>query len=177
PTLRSSDLPELNQPDAQSFSIYNIEINDVKSDIINQFGEPNRSSINEYGVQWNTYHESYQNFVMVAYNNDDKVAGLFTNQDLFTSTEDITLSSTKKEVRSQLGEPLESIRKGLILYRYTEDEGQDTFLLDDNYVTFFYDTHQDNVIAAIQIINKDLEKQKQEYFANPSEELKDGLEY
>src|SRR5699024_8845190 len=51
------------------------------------------------------------------------------------------------------------------------------FLLDDNYITFFYDVHQDNIIAAIQIINKDLEKQKQEYFANPSEELKDGLEY
>src|SRR5699024_1303135 len=62
-------------------------------------------------------------------------------------------------------------------YRYNENEGQDTFLLDNNYITFFYDTHQDNVIAAIQIINKDLEEQKQDYFANPSQELKEGLEY
>lgn len=169
--------PDLHQPEEQIFSINNIEINDDKAIVTDQLGEPARSTVNEYGTEWLTYHEEYHHFLMIAFDHNDQVIGLYTNQNLLTSTENITFESNKKEVRNTLGEPLDSIRKGLVKYQFNEEEEHDTFLIDNNYVTVFYDAHQDHVIAAIQIISKGLEDQKSGYYAEPSQELKEGFEY
>ncbi|SHN18456.1 CAP domain-containing protein [Gracilibacillus kekensis] len=171
------ETPKLDQPDKQRFSIHNVEITDTKDEVEKLLGEAKRTSINEYGVEWHTYHEQYQNFIMVAYNSDNQVAGLFTNQDLIRSTSDIRLGSTKDEVNNQLDEPLDSIQKGFVKYRINDDSEQDTYLIDENYVTIFYDVHQNNSVAAVQIISKQLENQKEDYFAKASSDLADGLEY
>ena len=169
--------PKLNEPTNQTFSIHNIEIGDTKSDVEARVGSAKRSSMNEYGVEWNSYHENYQNFLMVAYDNNDRVAGLYTNQDLLSSTNDINFSSSRESVLSTLEEPLTAIRKGLVRYQIQNDGENDTFFIDDNYVTIFYDKHENNTVTAIQIITDELEQQKNDYFGKPSAELKDGLEY
>jgi uncharacterized protein YkwD len=169
--------PQLNEPTNQTFSIHNIEIGDTRSDVEAQVGSAKRSSMNEYGVEWNSYHENYQNFLMVAYDNIDRVAGLYTNQDLLSSTNDINFSSSRESVLSTLEEPLSAIRKGLVRYQIQNDEENDTFFIDDNYVTIFYDKHENDTVTAIQIITDELEQQKNDYFGEPSAELKDGLEY
>jgi uncharacterized protein YkwD len=169
--------PNLDQPTSQSFSIYNIEIGEQRADVENQLGEPKRSTLNEYGVQWHTYHENYYNFIMVAYDEQDQVAGLYTNNDLLTSTLGITFANTKEEVLAKLDKPLKAIRKGLVLYQLQDNGENNTFLIDNNYVTIFYDKHEDNTVTAIQIIRAELEQQKKAYFAEPSEALKEGLEY
>lgn len=169
--------PKLNEPTNQTFSIHNIEIGDTKSDVEARVGSAKRSSMNEYGVEWNSYHENYQNFLMVTYDNNDRVAGLYTNQDLLSSTNDINFSSSREYVLSTLEEPLTAIRKGLVRYQIQNDEENDTFFIDDNYVTIFYDKHENNTVTAIQIITDELEQQKNDYFGVPSAELKDGLEY
>ncbi|WP_231514961.1 CAP domain-containing protein [Oceanobacillus salinisoli] len=169
--------PELDAPAEQSFSIYNVEIGDERSEVEAQVGEPERSSMNEYGVGWVTYHENYQNFFMVAYNEEEKVAGLYTNQDLLTSTHGITFDSSRESVLNTLDEPLKAIRKGLVQYQLQDDQEYNMFLIDNNYVTIFYDKHENNTVTAIQIISGELEQQKEKYFAEPSEELKEGFEY
>lgn len=169
--------PKLNEPTNQSFSIHNIEIGDKRSDVEQQVGTPKRSSLNEYGVEWNTYHENYQNFFMVAYDKEDKVAGLYTNQDLLSSTLGIDLNSSRETVLSTLDEPLSAIRKGLVRYQIQNDDENDTFFIDHNYVTIFYDKHENNTVTAIQIISDKLEQQKKEYFGEPTPDLKAGLEY
>ncbi|SFL86600.1 Cysteine-rich secretory protein family protein [Gracilibacillus orientalis] len=169
--------PDLTKPSEQTFSIHNIEINDSKSEVENILNDSKRSSLNEYGVNWHTYHDHYQNFVMVAYNEDNEVTALYTNQDLISSSVDLALENDKNDVRDALGEPLDSITKGYVKYRIDDNDDQDTYLIDDNYVTFFYDIHQEDTIAAIQIITESLENEKDDYFASPDNALAEGLEY
>lgn len=87
----------LNAPEQQTFSIANIELGSSKQDVENMYGQPKRVSLNEYHTNWHTYHENYQNFFMVAYNKDGKVAGLFTNQNLISSANGIGIGTEKKK--------------------------------------------------------------------------------
>jgi uncharacterized protein YkwD len=169
--------PDLNTPDKQLFSVYNIEIGDKKETVEQKLGSPNRSTQNEYGVKWHTYHEHYHNFVMLAYDENNKVAGLYTNQDLIASPNGIKLGSPKEVVRTELGEPLTAIRKGLISYQLQSNGESDLFHLDNSYVTIFYDKHQNNQVTAIQLIAEELEQNKKQYYTESNEALKKGFEY
>jgi uncharacterized protein YkwD len=169
--------PNLDPPSEQSFSIHNIELGDDRSEVEQQVGKHKRSSLNEYGVDWVTYHENYQNFFMVAYDEEDQVIGLYTNQDLLTSTHGITFESSRETVLSTLPVPLNAIRKGFVNYQIQDNQEYNMFDIDNNYVTIFYDKHELSTVTAILIISKELEQQKEKYFAKPSEELKEGFEY
>lgn len=169
--------PTLTKPEEQAFAIHNVEILDSREKAEQLLGSPKRSSYNEYGVEWHTYHNNYHNFLMAAYDENGQVAGLFTNQDLIASASGIKLGSTKAEVLQKLGEPLKQIRKGLVYMRFQENEDYHLFMIDDSYVTVFYDKHESNTVTAIQIIRKDLEQQKPDFYAKPSAPLKEGLEY
>jgi uncharacterized protein YkwD len=169
--------PDLTTPVQQIFSVYNIEIGTLKEEVEQKVGADRRSSYNEYGVKWYTYHENYQNFIMVAYNEANEVVGLYTNQDLITSTKEITLRSPKKVVREQLGDPLTRIRKGLTFYQFPEDRDYDMFLLGNSYVTIFYDQHQDNTVTSIQIISEELEQKKDGLYTEASQQLEEGFAY
>lgn len=177
PTTPAPDAPNLHQPTEQTFSVHNIEIGDIRSEVEKEVGEPKRSTINEYGVEWVTYHENYHNYLMVAYDSSDQVAGLYTNQDLITSTVGITFDSTRDHVLATLDDPIKAIRKGRILYQVQDTKEYNTFLIDDNYVTIFYDIHENNTVTAIQIISAKLEKEKEGFFGQPDTALKEGLEY
>ncbi|MCH1626668.1 CAP-associated domain-containing protein [Ferdinandcohnia quinoae] len=169
--------PNLTSPKDQVFSVYNIELGNTKSEVERQAGVPQRTSSNEYGVQWYTYHENYQNFVMVAYDDTDKVAGLYTNQDLISSSKGIKQGSTKSFVHDTLGDPLIKILKGTVYYQFQDDRDYDMFHLDDSYVTIFYDKHQKNTVTAMQIIGEQLEESKTEFYTEASKNLKEGFEY
>ena len=173
----TAEKPKLDAPSEESFSIHNVEIGDKRSEVEGQAGDPKRSTLNEYGVNWVTYHENYQNFFMAAYDEQDQVVGLYTNQDLLTSTEGISFADTRDSVLAALNEPLKAIRKGFVNYQIQNNEEYDMFLIDTNYVTVFYDKHENNTVTAIQIISGELEQEKKEYFADPGEDLKEGFEY
>ncbi|GAQ16306.1 cysteine-rich secretory protein family protein [Oceanobacillus picturae] len=172
-----AEKPHLEAPEDQSFSIHNVEIGDNRSKVEEITEEPQRSTVNEYGVEWVTYHENYHNFFMAAFDEEGKVAGLYTNQDLLTSEDGIAFDSNRDAVLSALGDPLTAIRKGAIRYQIQSDEEYDTFLIDENYVTIFYDKHENNTVTAVQIISEELEQQKNAYYTDPGGELKEGLEY
>ncbi|WP_018395258.1 CAP domain-containing protein [Bacillus sp. 37MA] len=169
--------PALTTPDSQTFSIYNIQIGDARADVEQEIGTPKRHSQNEYGIDWYAYHENYQNFLMVSYDENDQVNGLYTSHDLISSTVGIALDTPKKTVRAKLGEPMDKLRKGLTYYILNETDEYDYFHLDDNYVTVFYDVHENNTVTAIQIIDEDLETAKGSMYADESASLKEGLEY
>lgn len=172
---KSVEKPDLSSPTTQSFSVYNIEIGDSKEKVEKQVGKAKRASINEYGVKWHTYHTDYQNFFMAAYNDAGKVAGLYTNQDLITSKSGITLNSSKNEALKLLGEPLTSMRKGIVTYQMQDTQESTLFKLDDNYITIFYDKHENDRVTAIQIISAELEKQKRHSILNRMMNLKKDL--
>ncbi|MCJ7839783.1 CAP domain-containing protein [Lederbergia sp. NSJ-179] len=169
--------PNLKNPDDQIFSVHNIEIGDARAEVEKKIGTPNRSTMNEYGVEWVAYHEQYHNFMMVAYDEDDLVAGLYTDQDLIASKIDVTYGTPRESVLETNDDPLQYIRKGWVSYQINSNDEYDLFLMDDQYVTIFYDQQEKNTVTAILIIDEKLEQRKEKIYGEPSDELKEGFEY
>ncbi len=169
--------PSLETPEEQTFSVSNIEIGDTKTEVEQRMGSAIRASTNEYGTEWLAYHQDYNNFIMVSYDEQNIVAGLYTNQNLISSTTNIQHGTPKSEVHQQLGDSLEKVQKGLIFYQLQEDRDYDLFRMDNSYVSIFYDKHQNNTVTAIQIINEKLEDQRIDFYTQASEKLKEGFEY
>jgi uncharacterized protein YkwD len=168
---------ELEAPLSHTMSVYNIELGDLRSDVEQKVGKPQRSSYNEYGVNWYTYHENYHHFIMVAYNDEGKVAGLYTNQNLISSKQGLSMESTKEAVIKELGEPVSKIQKGWVNYEIGNNDEFNMFQIDNSYITVFYDKHENNTVTAVQIISDELEKQKQDYYPEVSQQLKEGFEF
>lgn len=171
------EIPSLKTPEEQTFSVHNIEIGDTKAEVEKQAGKAKRASYNEYGVKWYTYHENYQNFFMAAYDDQGKVAGLYTNQDLISSKNGIKLNESKESVVQKLGEPVKGIRKGFVTYQVQAGGEYNIYEMDHCYVTVFFDKHKNDTVTALQIISTGLEQEKKEFFAPGSEELEEGFEY
>ncbi|MFK2825523.1 CAP domain-containing protein [Bacillus sp. B190/17] len=169
--------PHLEKPAKQAFSVHNIELLDSKEKVEQLVGPPKRSSYNEYGTEWHTYHKDYQNFMMVIYDEENKVEGLYTNQDLIASVSGIKLGTPKDTVLQSLGTPLSGMRKGLVFLQFEKDRDYDVFDMDDSYVTVFYDKHENNTVTAIQIISKHLEQKKNDVYTEGSKQLEEGFAY
>ncbi|ADU29431.1 CAP domain-containing protein [Evansella cellulosilytica] len=170
--------PELAEPREQPFSIHNVEIGNTRAEVEEIIGRsPNRSTLNEYGGNWNTYHHDYQNFIMVAYDEDDIVRGLYTNQDLIASSTDISLGSSMQFVQEQLGTPESVIRYGTFNYQLTTNGEYDVFHLDNKYVTIFYDQHENKTVTAMKVIDDEWVRNKTGLYTKPSQQLQEGFEY
>jgi len=168
---------ELGTPEEQQFSVGNVEIGDTKESVDELYAEPERVSENEYGVNWSAYHENYHNFMMVAYDGEETVRGLYTNQDLLSSQPGLTLADSKDAVHETLGEPEDVIQSGPFNYQVSNQDGYDVYQTDGNHTTIFYDVHQENSVTAIQIIDENLEAGKDGIYPPGSESLGEGLEY
>jgi uncharacterized protein YkwD len=176
-TEQSVEVPILDEPEKQTFSIANIELGETKTQVEELLGNPVRSSINEYGTEWYAYHQNYHNFLMVSYNENNKVAGLYTNQNLISSSTSIAHGTPKDVVLQQLGNPIEKIQKGMVFYQLPEERDYDLFQIDNSYVSIFYDKHENTTVTAIQIISRNLEQQRVDFYSEASEQLKTGFEY
>lgn len=172
----SVNKPALAKPTTTPISINNLEIGSTANQVTEALGEPKSQSLNEYGTNWQTYHTNYQNFVMVAVDESDRVAALYTNDDLITSTLGIAYGTQKADVRKALGEPITKVRKGLNLFVLQDDEGMDLFKIKDVYAYVFYDIHEDDKVTAIELVSATLENKKKSLYANQSEALRNGFE-
>lgn len=168
---------ELTAPEEQQFSVGNVEIGDTKESVDELYGEPERVSENEYGVNWSAYHENYQNFIMVAYDAEETVRGLYTNQDVVSSQADLTLGDSKEAVHETLGKPEDFIQSGPFNYQVSNQDEYDVYQKDGNHTTLFYDKHQENSVTAVQIIDENLENEKDSVYSPGSESLREGFEY
>lgn len=169
--------PALATPTDGLFAVHNIQIGDKMETVIQELGKPKRITTNEYGTEWHTFHTDYQNFLMVSFDTSYRVNGLFTNNDLISTTYGFKLNSPKSVVQQALGEPLKQIRKGNINYLLHDDGEMDTFLIENVYVTVFYDVHENHTVTAIQILSDSLEKQKAALYGKASEALRTGFEF
>lgn len=169
--------PTLSTPTDGLFSVHNIQIGDKMDEVTSKLGKASRITTNEYGSQWHTFHTDYQNFLMVSFDDSSLVDGLFTNNDLIASTFGIKLNSKKTEVQKALGKPIKQLKKGNINYILKDDGEMDTFLIENVYVTVFYDVHENNTVTAIQIISKALENRKPSIYGDGSEDLQKGFEF
>lgn len=100
---------------------------------------------------------------MAAYDDQGKVAGLYTNQDLISSKLGIKSNDTRQSIIEKLGEPIKGIQKGLVMYQVQNNGEYNIYELDNSYITVFFDKHENDTVTALQIISKDLEQQKQDF--------------
>ncbi|AMQ04849.1 CAP-associated domain-containing protein [Sporosarcina sp. FSL K6-1540] len=171
-----AEKPVLDKPLKTQVSIHNIELGSPQENVTAELGEPKNQSMNEYGTEWFTYHDGYQNFVMVSFDDKQIVNAIYTNDDLISSTAGIKYGSLKSTVRETFGEPIKEIRKGLNIYMLQESEGFDVFKSGDTYTYVFYDLHQNDKVTAIQLINDSLEKKKTGIYAGGDANLRNGFE-
>src|SRR5690606_22080007 len=103
---------------------------------------------------------------------NNKVVGIYTNADSWKSLSGIKIGTERTEVESKLKNPLESIRKGNIIYPISNTDQRSVYLIEEEYVTIFYDIHKNNTVTSIKIIDKDIELKLKGYYGEYSEELR-----
>lgn len=175
--INEVEKPALATPTEGLFSVHNIQIGDNMKIVNAELGKAKRITKNEYGTEWHTYHTDYQNFLMVSFDEGQQVNGLFTNNDLIASSYGFKLNSPKSVIHQALGKPIQYIQKGNVRYLLNSDGEMDTYLIENVYVTVFYDVHEKNTVTAIQIISENMENQKGALYGNTSEELQKGFEF
>lgn len=168
--------PELVAPEGSQISIYNIEVGTPEETVLQNLGEPQQVSSNEYRTKWATYHQDYHNFMMISYDERRNVNAIYTNDDLISAESGLQYKSDKAFVRAQYGEPLTEIRKGVNRYLLQNSEEFDLFEVGDLYLYVFYDLHQNDTVTALQLVSKSLEQNKKGIYGTRNELLRQGFE-
>ena len=151
----------------------NIKIGDSKENVILNIGEPSRIDYSEYNFKWYVYNEDLNKFAMVGIENDNVVA-IYSNG-IDNNEIDIKLNSNKDDIR-KVHNPLEYKKKGNTKYIINSDGQYDVFDIQKNYVTVFYDIHEDNKVCGYQIISKKAELTLDGIYPKASEELQESFE-
>ncbi|MCL6586224.1 MAG: serine protease [Anoxybacillus sp.] len=159
-----------------TISMNGLTIGDTRAKVEALYGKAKRKSLNDYGLYWETYDKgNYREFMMISYEND-KIVAMYTNHPIVKTKTGITLSSSKQQVQKTYGTPISFIDKGTTTY-IIEDDEYSTYMLDGNYVTFFFDKHQNNQLSAVQVVRKDLEEKKNGFYGTLTDELRTAYEY
>lgn len=151
-----------------------IYIGESKASVESKLGKEKRVSINEYGFQWYTYHEQYKNFYMISYK-DNKVAGIYSNSIGFNH-HSVQPGATRQAVMSELGTPIKGILKGNINYLVSNNDELQTYSVQDQYMTVFYDIHQQGLVTSIQVLTKEMESYKTSRYSSHSSALQEAFE-
>ncbi|WP_096202394.1 stalk domain-containing protein [Bacillus sp. FJAT-45350] len=157
-------------------SVNNLSIGDNEEEVTKRLGMPHTQVTSTYGFQWDIYHEEYKNYVQIGMKNNQVIA-IYTSADLFKNSYGIKVGeTTDKEVLEILGEPKKSITKGNTNFVFDSKGEWALYLLDDSYITFFYDQLQGGRLQAVQLINRPLEESFKAFYATGTSELRVGYE-
>jgi uncharacterized protein YkwD len=157
-------------------SMNRLAIGDSRSKVEAIYGKAKRKTRNDYGLYWEAYDRgNYKDFIMISYQNE-RIAAMYTNQPIVSTKTGVALGAPKQEVRSKYGTPLAYIQKGNVQYMIKNEE-YDMYLIDGNYITFFYDKHNNNRVTAVQIVKRELEEGKEGFYGTASGELRTAYEY
>lgn len=150
----------------------------TKQDIASK---PIETLASEYNMSWNVPTLNYNEFYLEGTSNGELVGRYDTRKN--TTLYQIEIGqSTIKNVKALYGEPLDAIQKGNKLYRqaYTNQYGFETYgtyLIGNEYVTFFYDNTKNNVVRSITSVTKEVEESKPGYYkASQANDYRDDLE-
>ncbi len=160
-----------------TFGEETIQIGMEEDEIYSLFGTPVDVLPSEYGFDWNIYHKNFKNYIQIGIK-DGKVVGIYTNSPEFLF-EGLAVGDKKDSVSEKFGEAENGIVKGNTRYFANgskEDANMETYLIRGAYVTFFYDTHENNSLTSINIIDYDVEQEFDMLYAPASDYLKDSFE-
>ncbi|KXH80877.1 CAP-associated domain-containing protein [Sporosarcina sp. HYO08] len=169
-------IPILEKPPSGEIAIHNIVLGSSEENVRTELGDPQRVSVNEYGTEWETYHDRYHNFVMISFDELRNVNAIYTNDRLISTSAGIQYGSSKSDVRTAFGDPIKEIRKGLHIFILQDSEEYDVFKSGDTYTYVFYDLHKNDTVTAVQLISASLERRKAGIYAGGNDALRKGFE-
>ncbi len=169
--LASNDTRVNNNINMDNFK--NIKIGDNKAYVISNIGKPSRIDYSEYNFKWYVYNEDLNKFAMVGIEEDNVVA-LYSNG-IDSNEIDIRLNSNRDFVREKYS-PLEYKKKGNTRYVINSDNQYDILDIGKNYVTVFYDIHEDNKVCGYQIISKKAESTLNGIYPQGNDRLQESFE-
>lgn len=147
-------------------------------DVLTQFGDPADVLPSEYGFAWNIFHENFQNYIQIGVSGN-RVVGIYTNSPRF-SYQGISAGASITDVNMVFESPLAYIRKGTTKYimeGVNDDRTKmELFLIDNVYVTVFYDVFKNNSVTSVNIIEYDTEQSFRRLYGVPSEALRESFE-
>ena len=122
----------------------------------------------EYAMTWELPAVNYNNFRLIGTDAKGNIVGGFETNPNSTHF-GITIGAKSATVKSKYGEPVKAILKGNTNYtqNYKDSYGNTTsgtYLIDDKYVTFFYDLHENNTVRSIIWIDKAIEATKPGFY-------------
>lgn len=161
----------------RAFAVRGAALGDSEASVRAKLGEPARKDPSEYGFDWYIYNQDYSTYAQIGIR-DGKVVGLYTNARVWTSDNpEIGADSTADDVVRAYGKPLDALTKGFTRYLLNNPGAEDgVYEMDDGYVTFFYDTHENDALEAIQVIAKGVEEARTDYYPNPGDGLRSAYE-
>ncbi|MEF3304005.1 CAP-associated domain-containing protein [Paenibacillus sp. GYB003] len=162
---------------SRAFTVRGVSLGDSEQSVRSKLGEPARKDASEYGFEWYIYNQDYSQYAQIGVK-DGFVVGLYTNSAAWTSAKaEIGPGKTAQDVTKAFGKPLESITKAFTRYILNNPGKEDgVYEIDDSYVTFYYDTHENSALEAIQLIAKETEEAKTDYYGTPSDALRTAFE-
>ena len=142
--------------EATKISYQGLSIGSSLEEVSKILGTPIRIDNSEYGFKWYVFHQEYMNYVQVGIK-DSRVVALYSNSSNWDSKE-LNIGSAKALINSTLKDPIDRIQKGNVIYLLSKDEGTTVYRLDNNYLTVFFDLHDNNKVTSLLIIDKNIEE-------------------
>ncbi|RSL33641.1 hypothetical protein D7Z54_10050 [Salibacterium salarium] len=152
-----------------------VTLGDSEEKLKETLGEPEAVEQSRYGFEWNLYHDNYNNYVQIGVESGEIVAA-YSNQDTWSGSHDLDLDDKQNDVLEAYGTPLEYIQKGGSNFSTETEDSSDTFKEDGQYTTYFYDTHRNNLVTAVLIVDDGVEESFRQYYAEPDRSLKQSYE-
>jgi len=143
--------------ESTKMNIKGITMGMTETEITDVLGNPNRKDPSKYGFPWNIYNADYSSYMQIGIENG-QVAAIYSNSDSWRMN-GIGIGTTKELVEVKYGEPVASIEKDGTIYQLASSKGDKAvYLIDGNYVTFYYDLLDDYKVTAILLVNKSSEE-------------------
>lgn len=133
----------------------------------------------EYDFNWYSPSSTDSQFHLVGIKDGQTKGGYETR--IGHTVFGIQIGTSHDAVKAKYGDPLTAIQKNQTNYTqtYMDKYGSEisgTYLLDHQYVTFFYDVHKKGTVRSIMWVDTSSEKAKPGFFADPSDALRNGFE-
>lgn len=165
------------EPTYDQLHVRGIRIGDTVQHVTNTLGQPARIDSSEYGFDWYIYNQDYKQYAQIGIL-EDRVVALYTNGTQWATHEGITFGHRLSEVKNTYGQSLKNIRKGTTLFQFSAEQQAQSpvYEIDNSYVTFFIDEHENHTVTAVQVIDHQVEQSLQSFYGPPSADLQKSFE-
>jgi len=147
-----------------------------------EVASPSAERLNsEYNMTWNIPTLDYSRFYLEG-TSQGQVVGRYDTRKYQTLYQIQIGQATSQNVKAIYGEPIQTIQKGNTLYRqsYKNQYGNEThgtYLIGDEYVTFFYDNMRNNIVRSVTAVKTTVEESKPGFYkASQANNYRDDLE-